>query len=248
MVLSTDLRPDDGVRNWVKLEALCLRGAADLKQPDGTSIKTKASIVYLGSLLSADGRAGPELSRRLGLAHAEFGALQAIWGHSTMSRHGKVRVFSACVVPRLLYSILTMPLNAGELWRLDAFQARCLRRIARIPPSFFSRVASKTVLEICGQRMLSEQVVQQQVIYMGRLARRDSTDPGRAMIFQGDSLNLRRPEGKLRRGRPRNRWRPIVLQNRLKVAGSPSQLAMHFRPEGGAAAGWKSAVRSWHLA
>ena len=58
--------------NWSKLEALAVRQGAVLLQPEGTAIKMKDSIVYLGSLLSSDERVSSELGRRIGQAASDF--------------------------------------------------------------------------------------------------------------------------------------------------------------------------------
>ena len=44
--------------NWHKLELLPVRCEADIVLPDGTTVDTKESIVYLGSLLSRSGEIG----------------------------------------------------------------------------------------------------------------------------------------------------------------------------------------------
>ena len=221
-----------------------MRTAADIKTPDGKSIRRKDAIIYLGSLLDANGQAGPELNRRLGAARADFLALQTPWAHSTLSRHRKLAVFSSCVLSKLMYCVFTMTLRAVEQARLDAFQAWCLRKITRIPHSFYSRISNTTVLNICGHSPLSMQVKQQQMIYMGKIARQAASNPLRQSIFLNEGLDIRKPIGKLRRGRPRQRWGPSVMNNCLEVAGSTVRLAELFRPKRGADVAWQSAVRA----
>ena len=58
--------------NWRKLELLPVRCEVAIAKPDGNSVVSKESIVYLGSLLSKNGKIGPELSRRLGAARSDF--------------------------------------------------------------------------------------------------------------------------------------------------------------------------------
>ena len=233
--------------NWSKLEALCVRGSVALKTPDGKNVVTKGGLVYLGCLLSSDGRSEPELNRRLGAARSEFCTLQAIWSHSVLTREQKLRIFNACVVSRLLYCVLTMHLNTAGRQRVDAFQAWCLRRICRVPPSYYSRVSNLTVLNMCQQRPLSEQVLKQQMLYMGKLARRNSEDPVRSHIFEPYSCDLQTPKGTLRRGRPRQCWGQMVYKNCLQIAGTHAQLQFYFRSCGRSAAAWKRAVNAWHM-
>ena len=228
--------------NWSKLEVLCVRCSADIRQPNGKIVKKKDSIVYLGALITCDGRSCLELNRRIGLARADFSTLQTIWGHSTLSRQSKLQIFQACIVSRLLYALPAATLNAAERKRLDAFQAWCLRKIAHIPHSYYSRVSNFTVRALCAQAPLSQQVAQQQMIYMGKLARRSGNDIVRSLIFEPNSLTLRQPNGKRRRGRPRQQWGPTVLAKCAEVAGSQAKLAEFFCAQDGADQAWKRVV------
>ena len=81
-------------------------------------------------------------------------------------------------------------------------------------------------------------------IYMGKIARQAASNPLRQSIFLNEGLDIRKPIGKLRRGRPRQRWGPSVMNNCLEVAGSTVRLAELFRPERGADVAWQSAVRA----
>ena len=92
-------------------------------------VEARAVIVYLGSLLSADGRADEELSRRLGMAGARFRELTVVWGRSRISTRRRLRLFNAYVGRRVMYALHPCWLNATERRRLDGFEARCLRRI-----------------------------------------------------------------------------------------------------------------------
>ena len=76
--------------NWSKVEVLPVRTHACLFDTDGDTIQTKSSIIYLGSLLAADGRIASELGRRLGMAKKEFQVVQMIWSHSTLTRSAKI--------------------------------------------------------------------------------------------------------------------------------------------------------------
>ena len=55
-----------------------IRCQASILKPDGCEIPSKSSLVYLGSTLSASGDIISEVSRRLGMARADFTALGAI--------------------------------------------------------------------------------------------------------------------------------------------------------------------------
>ena len=132
--------------NNKKLEVLAVNHDGAITLPDGSAVKRKQCMTYLGSLLSADGRSGPELDRRLGLAEQTFKDLRRVWGHANVSRSRKMFIYESFVLPRLMYSLHTAWLNKAEVKRLDGFHCRCLRRIFGIPPSFVSRVSNEDVL------------------------------------------------------------------------------------------------------
>ena len=228
--------------NWSKLEVLPLRQPVCILKADGKAVATKEGIVYLGSLLSADGRLGGELGRRIGFAQADFASLTKVWRHANIHRKRKLHIFDACVVSKLTYGLLTAQLNKVERRRLDGFQARCLRRILGIPASFYSRVPNAIVLEIAGAAPLSHTVLKQQMLFMGKVARRDAHDPVRQAVFDGDGFDIKQAAGPRSRGRPRQQWGPCVHKNCLQVAGSKESLAQYFRAERGTAAEWQRIV------
>ena len=54
--------------HWDKFQLISVRCDHDLRTPAGVAIQPKASLAYLGVPLSADGRLGAELAKRLGVA------------------------------------------------------------------------------------------------------------------------------------------------------------------------------------
>ena len=80
-----------------------VRMQADIPKPDGTNVKSTDSMVYLGSFLSSDGRAGVELGRRIGEAKCSFDRLEKMWSHSSLSRLRQIEIFDGCVMSKLLY-------------------------------------------------------------------------------------------------------------------------------------------------
>ena len=91
--------------NWGKLELMSIRCQGHVSSPDGVQIPEKDSMVYLGSVLAADGSIASELSRRLGCARSEFDTLARVWSHSTFTAQRKLHIFEACVQTKLLYGL-----------------------------------------------------------------------------------------------------------------------------------------------
>ena len=228
--------------NWRKLETLGVRTVTNITKPDGVRVTQKGSIKYLGAMLSDDGRLAAELGRRIGAARQEFDTLRRVWKHSSINLPKKLRILDACVMSKLVYGLSAAALNQAERRRLDGFQARCLRQVLGIPPAYHSRVPNTTVLLRAGAQPISTQILKQQMVLMGRVARGDlGTDARRAFFAEG--THRLRP-GSMPRpvGRPRCTWRDSVYQHCLKAAGSEQQLANYFQSGPGAANRWRSAI------
>ena len=219
--------------NWRKLELLPVRCEAAIAKPDGNDVVSKDSIVYLGSLLSKNGKIGPELSRRLGAAKSDFCTLAKVWSHSNISMQKKLKVFDACVTSKLLYCLHTAWLNSSELGKLNAFQARCLRKIAGIPHSYLSRISNDTVLQTCKCEKLSSVLHYRQLQLFGRLAQLPDEDITRQVVLKRASFELKDLIGPRKRGRPRHIWSNQVYSMAVKAADNVNNLhALLQQPSG----------------
>ena len=111
------------------------------------------------------------------------------------------KVYFSCIVSRLLYGLQVIWLNQAARNKLDEFQARSLRKKLGIAPSFWSRVSDKDVLDRIGAPKLSRILLEQQLGFLGTLARRPDTCPVRKFVF-GPQLSRKPVEYKRRQGRP----------------------------------------------
>ena len=205
--------------NWNKLEVLPVRCEARIKKPNGDYVVSKESLLSLGSFLCDNGSIGPELNRRLGAARAEFQTLCRVWNHAVLPKAEKIRIFEACVLSKLLYCLHTAWLNKAELRRLNAFQAKCFRKILNIPHSFVSRISNKIVLEQSGRQEISSILTYRQLVLFGKIAALPSTDVRRQCVFSGQTLRPRIAEQPQRRGRPKNSWGSKVYKLATDVVG-----------------------------
>lgn len=230
--------------NWSKLEALPVRCDAAISTPAG-NVKVKDSIVYLGGLLSNDGCVGSELGRRIGLAQVEFKTLRRIWSHASISQSKKLRIFHACVISKLMYSLHTTWLNTSERRRLDGFYVRCLRRIVGIPSAYISRINNRTVLERAGSQMLSSTLLAHQLKFFAHVARQPSGSALRDSIFEPHTFNPRCLPGARCRGRPRITWAQAVFAEAALVAGSSQQLTTLLQNTSGADSAWRAKLHDY---
>ena len=145
-----------------KTQALSHKTLECLRCPDGTVIESSRELIYLGGLITSDGRSDSEVSRRLGLAVANFRSLCGVWNHGSVSICDKVKYFNSFVVSTLMYGLSTLSLTKAHGRRLNGFYCRCLRRILKIPAAFVSRVSNQTVLSRAGALPLTEQLSKRQ--------------------------------------------------------------------------------------
>ena len=202
-----------------------------LEREDGSLIEPKASMMYLGTTLAADGMVGSELNRRLGRAWAEFCKLKQFWKHISISLARKVEVFNAVVASVLLYSLSTVWLSARQRSQLDGLQARCLRCILKIPPAFLSRVPNKTVLGKSAQEQFSLQLLRQQLLLFGRVARAPDDDCRRRLTFCPGSLQPATSRYVRRVGRPRAEWAPKLMETAIQAWSSADQVSRLIQDE-----------------
>ena len=194
--------------NFSKLEAMPVWCVTAISNSDGSPVKDVTSMVYLGSLLCGDGTIGSELCLRIGAATSEFRTLSRIWSHAKINKKRKVEIYRACVESKLLYSLHVAWLSIPERRRLDAFQAKCLRKLVGIRHSYLSRVRNQHVLETAKCRKLSALLLER---HLRNLACRPDNDNTRSCIFVPGSSKFKDISAPKRQGRPRNCWRTAVI-------------------------------------
>jgi len=210
--------------HWGKLQLIKVRCIDHVHRPDGTRIEPQTDLLYLGSLVSDDGRVQRELSRRLGMAGAEFRQLSRLWRHSRLGRARKIEIFNAVIIPKMMYGLAAAWLNTAEQRKINGFQNRCLRTIWGIKPAFISRVSNLRVLETTGQKPVTKMLQKQQLLLYGRVARLDDGDLMRDTTFCQGSLHPAVDRFVRKVGRPRLAWTSLVGKLALEAAGGLKNL------------------------
>ena len=167
-------------------------------------------------MLSNDGSNSSELARRLGIAKKEFDALRCFWQRSNMTQRERFNVYQALVLSKLMYGCESMTLRASEKRKLNGFHCACCRTILRIQPSYISRVSNKYVLKKLGTMSLENIVLGRQLVFFGKIARRESSDVLRGLVFIPSTMDLVRPT-KRKQGRPRLQWSAEVMKHATQV-------------------------------
>ena len=90
------------------MEMMTINGDEKIMAADGSFIKQKDSLVYLGSVISKNGSMQTELNRRIGAANQAYYELERLWNHANVLFTRKLEVFDAlkCRGCYILYKIV----------------------------------------------------------------------------------------------------------------------------------------------
>ena len=99
---------------------------------NGDPIPRISSIIYLGGLIEATGKPGPEKRRRIGEAKIVFRNLIRIWRHTDLSRYRKLQIYKIYLESKLLNNLSTLELIDADMNNIDSFFYRYLYFIANI--------------------------------------------------------------------------------------------------------------------
>ena len=136
-------------------------------------------------------------------------------------------------------------MNISEQRKLDAFNARCLRKILQIQHSFMSRVSNEAVLEQAGMKNLSKVLLSRQLDLMRNLALRNDSDILRQSVFKQGGFELKLPNGPKKRGRPKRLWAQVMLQHAVQASGSINELTRMWQQTPAAKAAWNACLREY---
>ena len=104
-----------------------------------------------------------------------------------------------------------------------------------IKPSFVSRVSNAIVLQQSSQVQFGRQLLRQQMLLYGRVARAPSIDPLRKLTFDPGGLKPTIAQFVRRVGGPRNEWAVMLAKESWKMNVNVNQV-VHTGPE------WRRAV------
>ena len=101
-------------------------------QMDGETMETMTDFIFLGSEITADGDCHHEIRRRLLLGRKAMMNLDSILKSRDITLPTKVPVVKAMVFPVVMYGC-ERTIKKAKLWRIDAVELWCWRRLLRVP-------------------------------------------------------------------------------------------------------------------
>ncbi|KAI4885603.1 hypothetical protein NFI96_005381 [Prochilodus magdalenae] len=168
---------------------------------EGEDLPMVESFTYLGSMVKQDGGAGRDIQSRLSKDRGIFCSLSNIWKTTQYSIRIKLRLYQSLVLSTLLYGSECWRMTDSDLNKLSVFHTKSLRRILGI---FWPRtISNEELLAQCGQESMTTILMKKRWRWIGHVIR------GRSNSITKTALHWT-PEGKRKRGRPKNTWRRTV--------------------------------------
>ena len=172
---------------------------------NGNDIKDVNDFIYLGATVSKTGGTNEDIRRRIGHARLAFHKLSKIWRSSQINRKTKIMLFKSNVIAVLLYSCETWKMTKGDEKLLDTFQHKCLRKILKI--YWPRKVSNETMRETAGVEKTSTLIKKRRWQWLGHVLRMEANAHPRIALGWA-------PEGKRKRGRPKETWRRTIERER----------------------------------
>ena len=156
-----------------------------------------ADFVFWSSKIPSDGDCNREIKRHLLLGRKVMTNLDSILKSRDNTLTTTVRLVKAMFFPVVKYECESWTIKKAKLWRIDAFELWCWKRLLRVP--WIARRSSQSILkEISPEWSLEGLMLKLKLQYFGYLMwRTDSFEK---------SLMLGKIEGERRRGWQRTQW------------------------------------------
>ena len=165
---------------------------------EGEGLEEVESFRYLGSIVDTRGGTEADVKTRISKARAAFHILRNVWKSRVIGKTTKIRLFNTNVKSVLLYGAETWRMNKTTLKRIQTFVNQCLRKILGI--QWMSKVSNKDLWERTSQVQIEIEILKRRWGWLGHTLRKPNTNVTRQALTWN-------PQGKRKRGRPKNTWR-----------------------------------------
>ena len=160
------------------------------------SIDNVNEFIYLGSLITNDGRSDTEVRRRIAIAKTSFLKMRRLLSNRQINRRLRYRMIKCYIWSTFLYGSELWTLSNTTIRKIEALEMWLLRRMLNI--SYTEHRTNEEVLRAAGtERLLLKKIKSAKIRYFGHIARHTS--------LQKDILTGK-IAGRKPRGRPRYKW------------------------------------------
>ncbi|KAK7103731.1 hypothetical protein V1264_018575 [Littorina saxatilis] len=181
----------------------------------GSPLEEVQSFTYLGSIVDQQGGTDADVKARIGKARAAFIQLKNIWNSRQLSLTTKIRLFNSNVKSVLLYGAETWRTTKTTIRKVQTFINSCLRRVLKI--RWPETISNADLWERTCQLPAEELIRKRRWGWIGHTLRKPSTNITRQALRWN-------PQGKRKRGRPRNTWRRDLEADTRKMGYTWSQI------------------------
>ena len=165
---------------------------------ESEALEEVEAFTYLGSVIDKQGGTDADVKARIRKARSAFVQLRNIWSSKELTSNTKVRFFNTNVKAVLLYGAETWRTTAATTKRVQVFINSCLRKILHI--RWPDTISNTELWQRTNQLPAEEEIKKRRWRWIGHTLRK----PPNNIIRQALTWN---PQGKRKRGRPKNTWR-----------------------------------------
>ena len=150
------------------------------------------------------------------------------------------------ILTKLLYGLDGAEMNQSEKRRLDAFHAKCLRRILKAPHSFYSHVSNEQIWQAAHVQPLSLILFSTQLTLFGNIASMPIAHPDRALVSDCNMPFCKPPTTFPRKvGRPRTTLVDAMHHAMLCICGSPDAFEHIFSESPNSLMSWSNKIKEF---
>lgn len=163
---------------------------------EGKELEQVNKYVYLGVLITEDGKCEEEIKRRIGIARKNFINMKNVLTTRKLKINTKKRLIRCYILSTFLYAAETWTINKNSWKKIEAFEMWLLRKMMKI--SYTEHKTNLEVLQLTKtNRTLKMEIIKRKIQYFGHLVRKGG--------LQRNILNGR-VGGTRGRGRPKRSW------------------------------------------
>ena len=192
-----------GLKNSQKKTEVMMLNVPNLApvKVNGEDLPTTDEFTYLGSSVRYYGRAGDDIRNRLDKTRNAFRMLNNVCKSSQYNTKTKLRLYQSSVLSTLLYGSECWLMTENYLNKLSTFYPKNLRRILRI--FWPDTISNQHLLARCNQDSMGTIIMRRRWKWIGHVTRREPRNISRTALYWT-------PEGKRKKGRPKNTCRRTV--------------------------------------
>ena len=165
-------------------------------------------FTYLGAIVSTSGGADTDINARIRQAWGAFNKLAPVWRSNQYSTRTKTRIYKSNVLAVLLYGCETWRMTRCDENKLDVFLHKGLRRIFKI--YWPTVIPNADLRKRANVDSISVQVKRRRWRWIGHVLRMNKSEHARTALTW-------KPEGRRKRGRPKETWRRTVERERSQL-------------------------------